>query len=199
VQLQEFLDTEANIPEEYLVSGYLGNNLATADNQQFWDVEPAAVVAPAPVGVDPEVDRPPLQVAAVDAETLTVGDETRYLVRRRDVHGGVVLLDRDALEVKEHRRIHKKYSNKFAMCMLAEVKIKFGTPKRNKANVLSIRRYLAQLMKQRGVRAVDQARVIHYVVAAAFIPSEDEIAANVWLNTDIAQSRLSGWTYDEQQ
>lgn len=99
----------------------------------------------------------------------------------------------EPLEVKEHRRIHKRHREQFATCILAAVKLKFGVPKRTQANYLAIQRYAAELVKHKGVRPTDAVRVVPYIVQAAFLPSEDEINAARWLNTKLAKERLAGW------
>lgn len=189
-QLEKFLLTEGNVPEEYLVSGHFEETTIT----HAFRVQTALQVA-----TDAEnVNR--LEITSEAYRELQVGLEaqaarTDLTTRRYDCNGGMVLLDKEPLEVKNHRRIHKKYHQKFSACLLAEVKLKFGVPRRTAANQLAIHRYVSEIIKQRGVRAVDAARVIPYIVSASFIPSDDEIGAAAWLQTTLAKSRIRDWTY----
>lgn len=113
---------------------------------------------------------------------------------REDKYGGKVVLINEPLEVKEHRRVHKQHREQFAVCILAAVKMKFGVPKRTAANQMAMHRYAGELMKHKGVRPTDAARIIPYVVAAAFIPSDDELNAAQWLSSSVAIDRMKGWT-----
>jgi len=190
-QLQAFMDSEGNIPEDYLTSGLIG---------------PSGVDDEAEVALLREIEDDRLRVPLTELDgrdldeaitAVVVDNRRRRNVRRQDCNGGLVVLNKEALEVKEHRRIHKKHYNQFAICILASVKMKFGVARQTAANRLAITRYVGELMKQRGVRAVDAARVTPFIVAAAFIPSDADLAAAAWLNTSLARSRLKGWTqYD---
>jgi len=199
-QLKAFLETEGNLPEEYLESGSFTNNSVRAEGQlqllrsilQDLSRKPAKVKSdnPEETKTDKEVILDDLRI---NLEVYESRD--RANVMQVDKHDGKVVLDRETLEVKNHRRIHKKHTNEFASCILASVKLKFGMPERSKANELAIRRFVAQQMQQRGVREVDAARVTPYIVAAAFIPSDAEIGAAAWLNTRVAKNRLKAWTF----
>lgn len=186
-QFCTFLEAEGNIPEEYLETGIFEKTAVSAEAIQALRVEVFDRVKPKVVEEVSEEMRLGLEVIAARVKSVK---------RRQDARGVLVVLDNQPIEVKEHRRIHKRHTNQFASCMLAELKVKFGTPARTKANELAMRRFVSQLMKQRGVRAVDQAKVIPYIVAAAFVPSDSEIGAASWLKTEEAINRLAGWTFD---
>lgn len=110
-----------------------------------------------------------------------------------DKNGGQTVLLAEPLEVKNHRRIHKAHKEQFAKCILAAVKLKFGVPKKTQANYLAIQRYAAELIKHMQVRPTDAARVLPYIVQAAFLPSEDEINAARWAKSTLAKERLAEW------
>jgi len=197
-QLQCFLESEGNIAEEYLVSGHFSDTAVRLDGQvklaadiicdAFSASTTTAIVGNVGDGLDSK--------AADVGRSLEVWkSRNQRNVMQVDKHDGKVVLDRGVLEVKNHRRIHKKHTNEFATCILAAVKLKFGVPERSRANELAIRRFVAQQMQQRGVREVDAARVTPYIVAAAFIPSDAEIGASAWLRTREAKSRLKAWTF----
>lgn len=197
-QLQTFLESGGNFAEEYLVSGHFSNNAVRLEGQ-------VKLAADLICNAYSETKSQPAAGDKLELEDEKTADMRRGLevwksrnqrnVMQVDKNDGKVVLDRGVLEVKNHRRIHKKHNNEFAMCILAAVKLKFGMPERSRANELAIRRFVAQQMQQRGVREVDAARVTPYIVAAAFIPSDAEIGAAAWLNTRVAKDRLKAWTF----
>lgn len=170
-QLQQFLESEGNIAEEYLTCGKF-----SATNGQLQ-----------------------ARLANLDTTVVVYGadpaDEAPQKHSQRDKRGGLVVLLNEPLEVKQHRRVQKPHKEQFAKCILAEVKLKFGVPKRTQANYLAISRFAAEIIKHKGVRPTDAARIVPYVVHAAFIPSDDEISARRWLETTIATERLRGWQH----
>lgn len=115
--------------------------------------------------------------------------------KRADKNGGMTVLINEPLEVKEHRRVHTRHREQYAAALLATIKLKFGVPRRTEANRQAIHRYAAELMRGHGLRPTDAARVLPYVVHAAFIPNDDEINAARWLETELAKTRMSGWKF----
>lgn len=197
-QLQTFLESDGNIAEEYLVSGNFSNNTVRLEGQVKLAADLICDAYSQTKGQPAAGDR----LDEENAKTWEKGlglevwkSRNQRNVMQVDKNDGKVVLDRGILEVKNHRRIHKKHRNEFATCILAAVKLKFGMPERSRANELAIRRFVAQQMQQRGVREVDAARVTPYIVAAAFIPSDAEIGAAAWLNTRVAKDRLKAWTF----
>lgn len=186
-QLAEFLETEGNIPEEYLVSGKFVETAITLAKRRAQQLRTEKLRCEGLNDVESEA-RYNEVIRELDEE---IGNSTQ----RVDKRDGMVRFVKEPLEVKEHRRIHKKHREQFSVCILAQVKMKFGVPKRTSANYLAIQRYVGEIIKQKGVRAVDAARVTPYVVAAAFIPSDAEIGAAAWLNTTLAVNRIQGWKH----
>lgn len=71
--------------------------------------------------------------------------------------------------LKETPRIAGRYAS------LA--RLQFGTMSRTAANQLMVREYIVRQMTERHVRKVDQARIIPFAVAFAFLPDRAEIEA----------------------
>jgi len=129
------------------------------------------------------------------SQLATINNTTTCVHSQKDRRGGQIVLLNEPLEVREHRRVHKRHREHFATCILAAVKCKFAVPKRTEANFRAIHRYAGELIKQKGVRPVDAARITPYVVHAAFIPSDDEVNAARWLTTTLARERIAGWEH----
>jgi hypothetical protein len=68
----------------------------------------------------------------------------------------------------------------FMMSVVAGVKNTMGTPSRNAANVLVVRRMARQAMELHGLRPTHIAQVLPLIVEAVFVESEIERAASSW-------------------
>lgn len=95
----------------------------------------------------------------------------------------------DPVVIRQHRRV--RAHDTYGKLILAEVRSKFGLPKRSSANQLAIRRFAESVMKTHGVRPIDRARILPFIVAAAFIPTLEDIAAGSWLECSEAVERLA--------
>jgi len=81
----------------------------------------------------------------------------------------------ERVELRQHRRVRHK--DIYAKSVLDQVKLKFGTPTMSNANRMAVNRYAASIMEQHGVRTCDSVKLLPYIVALTFIPSDDEIMA----------------------
>lgn len=199
-QLRMFLSTTGNIPEDYLVSGKFSKNGVVDDSRLqlmreiMEDLNPPFAKAVPVNELDAAFPEAPHD-GEIGANATVLNRRAIRTAKRQDKNGGVMLLDVEPITIKEHRRIHKKHYNQFAVCVLASVKMKFGVPKKTAANYLAIQRYAGELVKQRGVRPTDAVKIIPYVVSAAFIPTTDDLQAARWLDTELAKERLGEFKF----
>lgn len=103
-------------------------------------------------------------------------------------HPTPAYLDCNPVAVQMHRRVRKR--DPYAKLVLAEVRAKFGVPKRTEANRLVVRRYADGIMRTHGVRAMDRAKALPFIVTAAFIPTDEDLAALAWLTCPEGRSRM---------
>lgn len=96
------------------------------------------------------------------------------------------VMDSTPVKVKNHRRLHGGKRDAYARMVLSEVKAKFGVPANTPVNQLAVRRYAHGAMKAHGLRATDMEKLLPYVVAATFVPTEGDIAATLWERSDYA-------------
>jgi hypothetical protein len=97
----------------------------------------------------------------------------------------------EPIEIKQHRRVHRKTS--YAKCVLDEVRCKFGVPARTEANRLAIRRFAGNIMVKHGVRPSQIAKLLPYVIESAFVPSSEDIMAADWGRCGAAVDRLRAY------
>jgi hypothetical protein len=88
------------------------------------------------------------------------------------LESGTVKYSRDRLEVKNHKVVRNKA--KYSKAVLAEAKIRFGTPSMNNANVLAVRRYVVDIMEKHGVRPSHIAEMAPLIVGLCFVKSDAE-------------------------
>ena len=105
-------------------------------------------------------------------------------------YSGDVVLDVQPFQEKQHRRVRRRAEMPYARLVLSEVRARFGVPVRSTANMLAVRRYAREIMSKHGVRPSHMEKLIPYVCAAAFIPSDDELMAAEWWNCEAAQARV---------
>lgn len=96
--------------------------------------------------------------------------------------------DLEPLVVKNHRRVRNRDS--YAKLVLAEVRAKFAVPERTEANRLAIGRYANSRMEAHRVRPFDRQKILPFVVAAAFVPTDEDIAAAAWLRSSEYRRRF---------
>lgn len=105
------------------------------------------------------------------------------------VQGAVAEYDMELVSVKQHRRIHKRHAMPYAATVLAEVRTRFGVPSRTAANELAVRRHAKDIMTKHGLRPTHMARLLPYICRVAFIPTDDDIHAATWGNSEAAKAR----------
>ncbi len=90
---------------------------------------------------------------------------------------GKVSYDKAELEVKNFRVVRKHNRVSYTATLVADCKNRFGTPSRNHANVLAVRRFLLDAMKTHGVRPTMIAQMLPLAIEMVFIKSDDEMEA----------------------
>jgi hypothetical protein len=95
--------------------------------------------------------------------------------------------DAESIKVKRHRRVTKRVP--FAVACAAEIKCAMGTPKRNEANMLVVRRMANNLCIERRVRPTHSRAIIAIVVSLVFIPDEADILGAEILASNEANKR----------
>lgn len=100
-----------------------------------------------------------------------------------------VEFDLEKVNVKLHRRIHRRHAMPYAAVVLAEVRTRFGTPIRSAANELAVRRYARDIMIKHGLRPTHTVKLLPYICRVAFIPTDDDIHAATWAASSAAQAR----------
>jgi len=110
---------------------------------------------------------------------------------------GGVAYDVRPVEVKLHRRVHKKHKRPYMVALLAQVKVKFGTPARNAANTGAIRKYCAAIMSEHGVRPTDQRQLLPTIIALAYVPDQWEVEADKLMESAPVLERLGAglWSW----
>jgi len=101
----------------------------------------------------------------------------------------------DVVEVKQHRRIPSRNRSDYGAAVTAEIKNRLGTPKDNEANRLAVRRMAHNIMSRHGVRPTHMRAVIERVIAAVFIPDEEDVIAAGMVKSRYAstmRSRVQG-------
>jgi len=83
--------------------------------------------------------------------------------------------DLDPIDEKNHRRVRKKIP--YMQAVIAEIKVRFGTPTNTPANDRAIRRFASEIMRKHGVRHSEVRRLLPSVVSAAYIPDKWELRA----------------------
>jgi len=102
-------------------------------------------------------------------------------------------LNTEKVEVRQHRRIHRKMKNAYAMSVLEEVRVKFGVPNNTEANRLSVRRFAAGIMQKHGVRPTQISKQLPFILELAFVPSDADIHAAEWGRSRAAADRKSAY------
>lgn len=86
----------------------------------------------------------------------------------------------------------------YMVCVIAEVKNRFGRPQRNSANYLAVRKFTMDVMIRHGVRPTHINRMIDVVVGMVFVSNDNELYSDELLNSFEAAYRggaggLCGW------
>lgn len=100
----------------------------------------------------------------------------------------VAVVADDSVVVRCHRRIRQKDS--FAKLCLAEARAEFGVPIRNYTNQLAVRRFANGYMKDHKLRAFDRSRLLPMIIAAIFVPTDEDLMGAAWLTCAESKERM---------
>lgn len=100
------------------------------------------------------------------------------------------VLETSPVMVKHHRRVHKHNRIPYMTSIVAEVKMRFGTPQKTLSNEKAVHRYASELMRKHGLRPTHARQMLPLVVAASFIPDKWEVKASQLSSCDLARERL---------
>lgn len=120
-----------------------------------------------------------------DGDVVHLGSRDSEL----DDSHGIYTLDKEPIIERQHRRVHKRHAMPYAALVVAEVRARFGTPRRSAANELAVRRYARDIMMKHGLRPSHMSRLLPYVCQTAFVPSDDDIQAASWASSREAVAR----------
>lgn len=87
----------------------------------------------------------------------------------------VVRYDLDPVDEKNHRRVKKRMP--YVQGVVAEVKVRFGTPSQTAANDRAVRRFASEIMRKHGIRFSEVRRLLPIIVNAVFVPDKWELKA----------------------
>lgn len=91
----------------------------------------------------------------------------------------------DPVQVVNHRRVRKGKKIPYVQSLVAECKVRFGTPTDTMANRRSVQRYVVQISDKHGVRAAHTRTIVPAVVEMALTPDRWEVDAQ-----QLARSRF---------
>jgi len=121
-------------------------------------------------------------LAQLDSAELTFGDveptQTAVMTKR-----GVATLNKDSVEIKQHRRIRAGRSMKYMNCVIAECKAKFGVPTRDSSNIKAVNRYAVSIMQSHGLRPSHIRDCVSMIVNMVFLPTKAELEGLALLNS----------------
>jgi len=100
-------------------------------------------------------------------------------------------------EERRHRRLHKHTTNQYMKTLVAEIKVKVGTPEDKECNRQVVRRLARGFMEAHGLRPSHQAAIINTVIELVFTPGDDELKAIRLRNGDYVRwrknQRVNSW------
>jgi len=97
--------------------------------------------------------------------------------------------DHSPIEVKLHRRVHKKSS--YSQLVIAQLKNRFGHLKRDGANDKAVRRAALKIFELHGVRPDHIERMLDNVIIAVFVPSKYQLHAEDLITSREAMRRMA--------
>jgi len=108
---------------------------------------------------------------------------------------GTAIYVREKTMVTNHRRVMHRQKKKAIHAMVAEIKLRLGTPVHDRANILIVRKMAKDLIDKHKVHPKDAASMLPRVVSYVFIPNDDEIIAGDILRSDRAKQRQDRLTH----
>ncbi len=100
-------------------------------------------------------------------------------------------LETSPVVCKQHRRVKKYNRIPYMTSVVAEVKVRFGTPTRTQSNEKAVHRYASEIMRKHGLRPTHARQLLPSIVAASFIPDKWEVKAAKMSSCSVALERLS--------
>jgi hypothetical protein len=93
-----------------------------------------------------------------------------------------MVLENSPFIERRHRRLPRERGGhlKYMHAVVAEIKVRVGTPTNREANRQIVRRLARGIMDSHGVRPAHQAATIPLIVEAVLTPSDDELYAIDW-------------------
>lgn len=137
-------------------------------------------------------ERPSIREAALNEEVLfVVGTEPIYSNGSRDFEPRTdgFTLDGEVSTIRRHRRIKRGRKGKYTSDLLADLKNRFGTPVRNAANLLAVRRAAVAMMNDGGLRPTHQRTILASLVEMVFVPDQFECEAEAWRSSALVEER----------
>lgn len=101
-----------------------------------------------------------------------------------------LMADNAVKTVKRHRRLRKGKALAYRHVVLSELKVRFGCPERNAANLGAVRRAAYAIMGDHGLRPSHQHALIGMLVESTFIPDQYDCAAEQWRLSWAVKERL---------
>ena len=87
---------------------------------------------------------------------------------------GPVVLENTNITERRVRSLHSGRRARYLRALVAEAKVRFGTPDNTTANRVVVRRFLVNRMEAHGLRVTHIAQVVDLVIEAVMIMSERE-------------------------
>lgn len=87
---------------------------------------------------------------------------------------GPVVLENTNITERRVRSLHSGRRARYLRALVAEAKVRFGTPSNTEANRVVVRRFIVNRMETHGLRVTHIAQVVDLVIEAVMIMSERE-------------------------
>jgi hypothetical protein len=137
---------------------------------------------------DPVVGLPTIIGAGNEEVDTLCGITTVDLVSPYSVvETDVVRYIKDPVEEKQHRRVRNK--KLYSQCVIAEVKVRFGTATRTVANERAVARFASEIMRKHGLRHTEARKLLPTIVQCIFVPDQWELHAAKLSSCSLASER----------
>lgn len=130
-------------------------------------------------------------------ETLArlVRDNIAMSVADPEDFGAQAVRDNAGHIITPNQRIPRRIRGTFIASLVRAAKAEFGTPTPIEANRMAVRRFVRDLMVERGVRPSHQMLHLDLVVAWVFVPSDQEIVGQRAMRSVAAKEQVSHLRY----
>lgn len=134
-----------------------------------------------------------LEEQSMPMDNLSDGLMLPDVIRMPNMVSSNMDIENSPVAERRHRRLpHQRSSRErdvYVRTVVAELKVKLGTPVRKASNDAIIRRLARGLMEVHGLRPTHQSAIINQVIAMVYIPSDGEIEASELTNSWVARYR----------